>query len=146
MPLINFKVELKLRWTKYCVLSVAGNENNINENANANGITFTIKGTKLYVPVAALSARDIQKLSKLLSKGYKRSAYWNEYRTKSDNKNTTNEFRYFLESNFVGVNKLFVLVYKNEGNNAKRFNARKYYLPKSIIKNYNVIINVKLTL
>ena len=146
MPLINFKVELKLRWAKDCVLSVAGNENNINENANANGITFTIKGTKLYAPVAALSARDIQKLSKLLSKGYKRSAYWNEYKTKSDNKNTTNEFRYFLESNFVGVNKLFVLVYTNEGNNAKRFNARKYYLPKSIIKNYNVIINVKLTL
>ena len=27
--------------------------------------------------------------------------------------------------------------------NAKRFNARKYYLPKGIIKNYNIIVNRK---
>ena len=42
---------------------------------------------------------------------------------KSENKNTTNEFRYFLELNFVGVNGLFVLLYANEGANAKRFDA-----------------------
>ena len=58
-------------------------------------------------------------------------------------KNKANEFRYFLESNFVGVYRLFVLVYTNEANNAKRFNDRKYYLPKGTIKNYNVIINGK---
>ena len=39
-----------------------------------------------------------------------------------------------IKSNFVGVNRLFVLVYTIEANNAKRFNARKYYLPKGIIK------------
>ena len=50
---------------------------------------------------------------------------------------------YFLESSFVGVNRLFVLVYTNEANDAKRFNAGKYYLPKSIIKNHNVIIDGK---
>ena len=44
------------------------------------------------------------------------------------NKNTANKFRYFSESNFVGVNKLFVLVYTNEGFNAERFNAPKYNL------------------
>ena len=85
-------------------MSVAGNENNINENANANNIIFTIKGTKLYVPVVTLSPRNNQKLSKLFSKGFERSVYWNEYKTKSDNKNAANEFRYFLELNFVGVN------------------------------------------
>ena len=41
-------------------------------------------------------ARDNQKLLKLLSKGFQRSVYWNECETKSDNKNTTNEFRFFL--------------------------------------------------
>ena len=85
-------------------MSVAGNENNINENANANNIIFTTKGTKLYVPVVTLSPRNNQKLSKLFSKGFERSVYWNEYKTKSDNKNAANEFRYFLELNFVGVN------------------------------------------
>ena len=109
---INCKVELKLKWIKYCVLSA--------------GVT--------------LSARYNQKLSKILSKGFERSIYWNEYKTKSENKNITNEFRYFLESNFVGVNTLFVLVYSNQDDNAK---IRKYYLPKGIMKNYNVIINGK---
>ena len=139
MPLINCNVEIKLRSTKHCVLFVAGTDN-ANGNNDDNNIIFTIKDTKLYVTVVTLSARDNQKLSKLLSKGFEISAYWNEYKTKSDNKYTTNEFRYFLESNFVVVNRLFVLVYNN---NAQRFNARKYFLPKGIIKNYNVIINGK---
>ena len=43
----------------------------------------------------------------------------------------------------VGVNTLFFLVYTNHSNNSKRINARKVYLPKDIIKNFNVIINEK---
>ena len=64
---------------------------NDNGNDGYNNIVFTIKDTKLYVPVVTLSARDNQKLSKLLSKGSERLVYWNEYKTKSENKNTTNE-------------------------------------------------------
>ena len=33
-------------------------------------IFFAIKDTKIYVPVVTISARDNQKLSKLLSKGF----------------------------------------------------------------------------
>ena len=40
----------------------------------------------------------------------------------------------FSNQNFVEINRLFVLVYTNEANNTKRFNAAKYYLPKGIIK------------
>ena len=65
---------------------------------------------------------------------------------KSENKNTTNKQRYFLEPNFVGVNRMFLLVYSNENDNAKRFKTRKYYLLKGIVKNYNVIINTKVKL
>ena len=54
MPLINCKVELKLKWTKYCILSATGNDNT---NANPNNIIFTSKDTKLYVPVVTLSAK-----------------------------------------------------------------------------------------
>ena len=85
-------------------MSVAGTENDVNDN-NANNIIFTIKETKLYVPVVTLSARGNQKLSKSLRKGSERSVYWNEYKTKKENKNITNEYRYFPESNFVGVNR-----------------------------------------
>ena len=139
MPSINCKIEWKIRWPRHCVLSVAGTDGNHDDN----NIIFPIECTKLYVLVVILLARKNQNLSKLLSKGFERSVYWDECKTKSENKNTTNEYSYFLETNFVVVNKLFILVYSNEANNAKKFNARKYYLPKGIIKNYNVIINGK---
>ena len=59
MPLINCKIELKLKWTKYCVFTA-----NENDNGNTDNIIFTIKETKLYVPVVTLSAKNNQKLSK----------------------------------------------------------------------------------
>ena len=34
MPLINCKVELKLKWRKYCVLPVAGADNVNNRDSN----------------------------------------------------------------------------------------------------------------
>ena len=40
IPLINCKVELKLKWAKYCVLSAAGADNN---DANSNNIIFFVK-------------------------------------------------------------------------------------------------------
>ena len=61
-------------------------------NGDSNDIIFTIKDTKSYVPLVILSGIDNQKLSKLPSKGFKREVYWNEYKTKCDNKNTANEF------------------------------------------------------
>ena len=74
------------------VLSADGADNN---NANSNNIIFTIKGKKLYVPVVNVSTKDNQKLSKLISIGFERSVYWNRWKTKSENKNTTNEYRKF---------------------------------------------------
>ena len=41
------------------------------------------------------------------------------------------------------VNILFVLVYLNKSNDAKRFKTRKNYLRKGIVFNYNAIINGK---
>ena len=38
---------------------------------------------------------------------------------------------------------MFVLFYTNENGNFERFKARRYYLPKGIIDNYNVIIDRK---
>ena len=114
-----------------------------NTDANVENIIFTINNTKSNVPVVTLLAKDNQKLSKLLSKGLERLVYWNEYKTKSDNRYKTYEFKCFLESNFVAVNRLFVLAYTNEDAASKIFKTKIYYLPKGIIKNYNAIINGK---
>ena len=51
MPLINCKVKLKIKWTKHCVLAAAGVDSVNNNNIN---IIFTIKYTKLYVPVVII--------------------------------------------------------------------------------------------
>ena len=80
IPLINCKVELKRKWSNYCVLSAAGNDS---ANGNDDNIIFTIKDTILYVPVVTLSTRDHQKLAKILSKGFERSFHWKEYKRKS---------------------------------------------------------------
>ena len=130
MSLIRCKVELKLKRTNHCILSANGNDNS---DADANNIIFTIDDTKLYVPVAILSAKDNQNLSKLLSKGFGRWMYWNEYKRKIENKNMANEYFYFLESNYVGINRLFVLIYSNYDGNAQSYKVPSYYLPKCII-------------
>ena len=104
-------------------MRAAGNENNIDEDVNANNITITIKNTKLYVLVATLLKR--------LSKEFERSAYWNEYKSKSEKKNMINEFRYFLKSNLVGDNRLFALVYPSRNNDSKKFKSKRYYYQKA---------------
>ena len=63
-----------------------------------------------------------------------RSVYWNEHQ-KSENKNTTHDYRYFSELNFVRVNRLFVSVYSDEDADSKRSKTRRYYLPKRTIDN-----------
>ena len=60
MPLINCRVELKLKWTKHYVLAAGGVDNS---NADRNNIVFNINDRKLYVPAVALSSKDNQKLS-----------------------------------------------------------------------------------
>ena len=65
IPLINCKVELKPKWTKYCGLAA-----NSANNADPYDIIFTIKDKKLYVLAVTLSEKDKQKVSKLLSKGF----------------------------------------------------------------------------
>ena len=69
MPLINCKIELKLKWAKYFVLPANGDDD---DDANSNKIISIIEDTKLYVPVVTLSAKDNQELSKLLIKGFER--------------------------------------------------------------------------
>ena len=55
MAVMNCELELKLNWTKYFDLSAAS-ANNV--NANNNSVIFTIKDTKVYVPVVTLPAKD----------------------------------------------------------------------------------------
>ena len=67
MSLINCKVQLNLKWKKYCILA-----SNCIENANtsSNNIIFTIKDINLFFLVVNLSVKYNRKLSKLLTKWF----------------------------------------------------------------------------
>ena len=67
----------------------------------ANDSTFEITDTKLYV---TLKTADNAKLSKLLSEGFKRPIYWNEYRV-IPNKNYNAYIRKRPDASVQGVEK-----------------------------------------
>ena len=111
------------------------------DNTNANpDFYFYLKNMNLYVPIVTWWAKDNQKLLKLLSKGFEILVYWNKYRATSLNKNTANDYRHFLESNYVGVKRLFVLAYLNRNIDVKQLEDIIY---QKTIKNYNAMINWK---
>ena len=86
MALVNCKMQMKLKWKNHCRFSANGNGN---DDGSSNNIVLTIKDMKL--DVITLSAKGNQKQLKLLREGSERSVYWNEYRTKIENKITTIE-------------------------------------------------------
>ena len=43
---------------------------------------FQTTDTKLHVPIVTLSTKDTANLTKQLSEGFKKSAFWNSYETK----------------------------------------------------------------
>ena len=133
MPLITCKVELSLTWYTNCVTIIG----------NGTATTFAILDTKLYVPVVTLKTVENSKLSKLLDKGFKRSVYWNHYKTFLKNYAENENIRERLDASFEGVSKLFVLAYQHvdddDYDNEKAFN--KHFLPKIKIEKYNVEID-----
>ena len=137
--LINCKIKLNLTWKKECVLSIDDDAANA-----ANNPVFIINDTKLYVPDITLSKEDNKDFIDQQNKGFQRSIYWNEYKTKEQNQNADNNvFKYInLDPSFQGVNRLFVMAFSRENNNQPTRNGpAKYYLPRIDLKKNNFIID-----
>ena len=132
MPLINCKIKLNLTWKKECVLST-----------DVGNAVFIINDTKMYVPVVALSKEDNKDFIEQQNKGFQRSIYWNEYKTKAINEDAdANVFKYIkLDPSFQGVNRLFVMAYNRVDGQTTRNGQRKYYLPRIDLEKYNFIID-----
>ena len=131
MPLINCKIKLNLTWKKECVLSTGAGE-----------AVFIINDTKLYAPVGTLSKEDNKDFIEQQNKGFQRSIYWNEYKTKEINEDAdVDVFKYInLDPSFQGVNRLFVMAYNTVDGQPTKNGQRKYYLPR-ISLNKHVIID-----
>ena len=116
---------------KKCVLSTGGGD-----------AVFIINETKMYVPVVTLSKEDNKDFIEQQSKGFQRSIYWNEYKTKEINENAdANVFKYInLDPSFQGVNRLFVRAYNRVDGQPTKNGQQKYYLPRISLNKYNVLL------
>ena len=137
MPLINCKIKLNLTCKKECVSST-----------DTGDAVFIMNDTKMYVPVVTLSKEGNKDFIEQQNKGFQRSIYWNEYKTKElvIEDADANNFKYIaLDPSFQGVDRLFVVAYSKLGAaNDTQFNRNSqqvYYLPRNDLNKYNVIID-----
>ena len=72
-----------------------------------------------------------------MESGFKRVINWNKYLPRPELLPQNPDLNYLIEPSFQGVNRLFVLAFKND---AQRKVHSGYYLPNVEIKNY-VMIN-----
>ena len=140
IPLISCGVFLELKWDKNCVITSleqrdigGGNRDNA-----PTGATLSINDCKLYVPAVTLSKDDEIKLLTNLKSGFKREIIWNKYRSQMTTEAINNNLNILIYPTFTNVNRLFVLAYQNVDD---RQSYDEFYLPKVMVKDYNVIID-----
>ena len=104
---------------------------------NPTNATFKRIDTKLFAPVVILSTEDDNKELEQLKTEFKRTIGWNKYRS---NQTETNNLYYLVDLTFSKVNRLFVLLFKNEDD---RTSFSKYYTPSVEIQKFNVLIDAK---
>ena len=140
MPLISSEIPLELKWNKNCVITSFQQAQNVvgRNTPEPTGATFSITNCKLYVPTATLSKDDEIKLLTNLKSRFKRKIEWNKYRSLVSTEAINNNLNILIDPTFTNVNRLFVLAYKD---NADRQSFSQFYLPRVMIKDYNVIID-----
>ena len=140
MPLISCEVSLELKWNKNCVITSIQREINLDGgNTEAStGANLAINYCKLYIPIVTLSKNDEIKLLTNLKSGFKREIIWNKYRSQMSTEANNNNLNILIDPTFTNVNRLFVLAYQN---NVNRESFHEFYLPRAMIKDYNVIID-----
>ena len=106
MPLINWEINVILKWSANCVIVCT---NVANQNT-----TFAITDTKLYVPVMTLKTQDNTKLLQQLKSGLKIVISWDKYLSKPELLAQSPNLNHLVEPSFQGVNRLFVLAFEND--------------------------------
>ena len=143
IPLISCEASLELKWNKICVITsleerqVDAGPPVVRDNSPT-GATLAINDCKLYIPVVTLTKNDEIKLLTNLKSGFKREIIWNKYRSQMTTEAINNNLNILIDPTFTNVNRLFVLAYQNVDD---RHSYDEFYLPKVMVKDYNVIID-----
>ena len=110
-----------------------GNKDNV-----TTGATLSITDCKLCVPAVTLSKDNKTKLLTNLRSGFKREIIWNKYRSQMTTEAVNNNLNILIDPTFTNVNRLFVLAYRTADD---RQSFSQFYLPRVMVKDYNVIID-----
>ena len=142
IPLVSCEVFLELKWNKKCVITSL-EQRQVDAgppvvNGTTTGATLAINDCKLYVPVVTLSKDDEIKLLTNLKSGFTREIIWNKYRSQMTTEAINNNLNILIDPTFTDVNRLFVLAYRNADD---RQSFSQFYLPRVMVKDYNVIID-----
>ena len=143
MPLISCEISLELKWDKNYVITsqerrqVDAGPPVVRDNAPI-GATLNTNDCKLYIPVVTLSKNDEIKLLTNLKSGFKREIKWNKYRSRVSTQAINNNLNILIDPIFTNVNRLFVLAYQAAAN---RKSFSEFYLPRAMVKDFNVIID-----
>ena len=143
IPLISCEVSLELKWNKNWVI-ISLEERQLDagpplvRDNSPTGATLAINDCKLYIPVVTLSKDDEIKLLTNFESGFKREVIWNKYRSQMTTEAINNNLNILIDPTFTNVNRLFVLAYQNVDD---RQSYDEFYLPKVMVKDYNVIID-----
>ena len=78
------------------------------------------------------------KLLTNLKSGFKREIIWNKYRSQISTEADNNNLNILIDPTFTNVNRLFVLAYQAAANRKSFF---QFYLPRVMVKDFNVIID-----
>ena len=140
IPLISCEISLELKWDKNCAITSLeqrdiGGGNRDNEPT---GASLEITKCELYVPVVTLSKDDEIKLLTSLKSGFKREIIWNKYRSQMTTEAINNNLDILVDPTFTNVNRLLVLAYQTADD---RQSYSQFYLPKVMVKDYNIIID-----
>ena len=90
-----------------------------------------------------MSKEDNKDFIEQQNKGFQRSIYWNENKTKGqDEVAYANAFKYIsLDPSFQGINRLFVMAYDNvNASRSTRDGRTRYYLPTTDIINIMLLL------
>ena len=142
MPLISCEVSLELKWNKNCVITSLEQRTlaapAVGRDGAPTGATLAISDCKLYIPVVNLSKDEEIKLLTNLKSGFTRKIIRNKYRSQMSTGERNDNLNILIDPTFTNVNRLFVLAYQTADD---RQSFSQFYLPRVMIKDFNVIID-----
>ena len=133
-------MSLELKWKKGCGITsqqIGVNLDGGNTAAPTNA-KLAINDCKLYIPVVNLSKDDEIKLLTILKSGFTREIIWNKYRSQMTTEAINNNLNILIDTTFTNINRFFVLECQNADD---RQSFSQFYLPRVMVKDFNVIID-----